>query len=311
MENGHRVGRFCAGLVAVGALALAVAGPGSARGTGGVTITYDQGFALMKGTHGYKVQIFGTPGELRSPGTPGRVQVSAFKGQRALLKGGKGPKPTVSSGYTATGTVGPTVMKADLGKFGKVDLEFHAQKTTHPTPAGCHGALTLKKGVWKGTFRFKGEHGYTKASATHIDGQYESGSTTCNGASGGGGKTYVILSASTVQPKANGYATFEASKRKSGGKPAINASSSESKGAVDIYRNASMTGDFGDFTYNDPAYTQAKVKGSGPFSGTGHFHNGDWTGSLTVKYPGETVGLTSGFVAHLGEETFKAPRLTR
>ena len=281
-------------------VALVVAAPASAHGGGGIVIHYDNASAKLKGTHGYKVQILGIQDG---------VSVAAFKGQRTLLKTGKGSNGTVSSQYLADGTSGPKVMKTDLGDFGKVDLEFHATKTSHPKPPkGCHGQLTLKKGVWKGTFKFKGENGYTKASASRIDGTYESGSATCHPLSSGGNKTYVVLSASTAQPKANGTAFFEASKRKSGGKPVINASISESNGSIDISRSAYMTGESGDFTFN-PGYTHAKVKGSGPFSGTGNYDSGDWTGSLKVRFPGETVGLTgSGYMANLGEESFKAPR---
>ena len=235
------------------------------------------------------------------------MQVSAFKGQRRLLKDGSASKPVVSSGYSASGTVSPTVMQADLGNFGKVDLAFHPQKTTHPKPErGCTGHITKKTGVWKGTFKFRGEHGFTKASATKIDGSYESGSATCSTGPPPGHRKYVVLTASN-SPFAKGSFYFSATRPKSGGKPSVSASASETQGDIEIFRNAYITGKTGDFTYNS-GYTKAKVKGRGPFSGIGNFDNGDLSGSLKVRFPGETVGLTGpGVNAQLGENTSKSP----
>jgi hypothetical protein len=208
---------------------------------------------------------------------------------------------TVSNGQSTAKS-----LSADLGKYGKVDVTFHPRKTTHPKPPqGCHGSVTRKTGVWKGTIKFRGE-GFTSASAHKAHGTRTIGLFNC---SFGGGQKQVLLNAYSQQPSL--YRSFTAQRAKSGGsKPHFSAVEfSDGDNGVSIGRFAFAGGKAAQFTYN-PGYTHADVAPPGAFKGSATFDNGTWTGNLKVSFPGEkNVPLTGPtWTAQLSElEPLKVP----
>lgn len=295
----HRVARMRRSLavlsVLVAALFLAAA-PGataaaSRRGTFTLAFPKTAGFSL-RGTNGY------------------RAQLEAI-GQRLVLSISRGP---ASASYEVRGRVSRQGIKARFGRFGRVDVEFRPSgRIVREGPFGpCHGRPAIRRfGVFAGTIRFRGEHGYTKIRATHARGGIESALRwQCKGGNGGGGDreseadVTTILQASTRHGRL-GFAAITLRAPGERGLTAFFAGSDEHRGRMRVERAAFAFSRRRTFTF-DEFLTSATVKPPKPFDGAGIFRRGpggstSWTGDLRVPLPGAGVIALSGrrYRAHL------------
>ena len=269
-----------AGLVCVAGACLA------GTGTAAAASTFEHSDIELNGTHGYHLEIVGNNQPFPFGGGGNFVGFTTHK------------NPHAYAAYDTGGTSTSKRLVADFGDFGKIDLTFHPKDVTHPPLPGphCHGLYKVTFGVWKGTFKFKGENGYTRASARKLDGKYVVNDVTCRG--GRKKHTHVQLSA---QSGGTNF-TADVRKGKANATPSFSVFDQSVVGAVYIFRTIGLRGDAKDFSYNG-SYTKATVKPPSPFSGKGTYDNGVWTGTLQADMPGAPnfVLAGAGWSASLGE----------
>src|SRR3954453_1280850 len=271
------------------ALTLPLTAPSAASARGKSEDTFK-----LKGSHGYTIQGFG-----QRPG----VAMTARKG-------------SAFSTYIVKGKTTPGVIKGDLGKFGAINVRFHVRKTKHLPPRnGCAGPERVERvGVWTGKIHFRGEHGYTKVSATQAKGvvlfprkhHCESPpppSTTGLRAIRFGKSSFLYFTATEGKGFPQSSFTATEVQNLNGLKPPVSpgpGSPPPSKGVL-IVRGADVDGPLSAFTF-DSGLTEATVAPPSPFLGEGDFASpSSWTGSLAVSFLGQkNVGLVGkGFDARL------------
>jgi len=295
----HRVARMRCSLTAlpvlVAALFLATA-PGataaaSRRGTFTLAFPRAAGFSL-RATNGY------------------RAQLEAI-GHRVVLSVSRGP---ASASYEVRGRFSRRGIEARFGRFGRVDVEFRPSgKVVREGPyGGCRGRPAVRRiGVFAGTIRFRGEHGYTKISAAQARGGIESAlKWRCKLGNGGGGDreseadVTTILQARTRHGRL-GFAAITLRAPGERGLTAFFAGSDEHRGRMHVERAAFAFSRRRTFIF-DEFLTSATVKPPKPFDGAGLFRRGpggstSWRGDLTVSLPGTGNVALSGrlYKAHL------------
>ena len=264
-------------LAAAGTLALGAA-PAQAK-----PIYLPELFA--KGTNGYKIQVGGFRG----------VSVLATKGPRKRL---------LSASYDVrNGKSTGKVLRADLGRFGYVDMRFVPKgKPRKRMPRGCSGKPDLvQRGVWKGRLRFEGHNGFTKVNVRSARGKVTRfGVQNCEERGSAGGR-FVELFAVRKRGKTQTFFGVEKRDRPSA-KPSFSAYHRFKVGDVRVGLAAFYRGKPKQFIFSAPEPSgNADVNPKGPFSGSAAYSNGSWSGNLAVKLPGKRVKLTGrGFKASLG-----------
>ena len=142
-----RAALVLAGLCAWGAAAAADAPAAPATDRGLVLSSFE-----LASSNGYKLEVTSGRGGNFQP----TVALAAERG-------------SLHASYEVRGGVGPKV-RADFGSLGAVALDFHRQKRTIERPAkGC--VFIAETGLFRGTFSFVGEGGYTAAETTSVPGQ--------------------------------------------------------------------------------------------------------------------------------------------
>lgn len=126
--------------------------------------------------------------------------VSSIGRSRGELCGRGGSFALSSSVYVAHAKVTRHHLKADLGKFGKISLRYHARSQRQamtaaaskaPKPGsiaarffqrllGCAVLFEPTKGVFKGRIRFRGEGGYTRVRAHRAHGTISPATLECS-----------------------------------------------------------------------------------------------------------------------------------
>jgi len=251
-----------------------------------------KGSAIFKleASHGYS--ILGLAASERIDG----------RGEVVLIVYRKGGSVT----YLAPATVTPSRLEADLGALGRISADVVPSGKTERLRSDCGegGVRTVEPRLYRGTFEFHGEHGYTEAAAFDVpeDTRFLTG-LAC-GAQAGGEATGPGL------PGARLRAFFHHDRRRlslqlNKNRPAkatfFSATLGERRGGIKIERTVSGRQSAQAFEY-DPMLRMATVELAAPFSGTAHFLRGAtpanrWTGSLSVDFPGEPgISLTgAGF----------------
>jgi len=278
--------RFATALALAGVAAGAVAIPAQAQVPDAAYERLGSGGALpsltVKATNRYKISV-----------------TSAFG--NVLLQTQRAPTHTE---YVVSGTGTGKRIKANFGKFGKIDVRFKKKgKARKYRPRSCTGrAAKRQPGVWRGTIKFKGEKGYTKVNAKKARGNViKGGDLTCD--IPGITQPTVWLFAERDRPQ--GDLEFEAFKLRDNpsARPDFRATSRERNGKVKITRTVSLRGQPGQFTFTISPYSGV-VQPPSPFKGSGTYSSssGSWTGNLRVKFPGtNAIALTgSGFSAGMG-----------
>lgn len=206
--------------------------------------------------------------------------------------------------YAAPATVTPTRLDADLGALGRFSAEIVPSGRTKLF-RGCDGeARRLEPRLYRGTFEFQGEEGYTEAVATDVL-EYPQFffdlicSAVAGGESLGRGLPGARLRAFS-RHRDRGV-SLQLNKNKPGGSTFFDATLKEVRGKIRIERTVTGRQPATAFDY-DPLLRAAAVKPSSPFSGTARFHRqadpaNRWTGDLSIDFPGRVnVPLTgAGF----------------
>lgn len=145
----------CAALI----LGLADA-PHSQADASGASITFQ-----VKASNGYS--IFGLAFSRRADG---RGNVTLFIGKKGAVVTYFAPA-TVLASEVRTPSVfhPPSVVRADLGALGKIDLEFVPSGAVKREHSACDKTTVgFEAGSYQGAFEFHGEEGYAEASATSV-----------------------------------------------------------------------------------------------------------------------------------------------
>jgi hypothetical protein len=212
----------------------------------------------------------------------------------------------VSSTYVARGRVSPTSIEADFGAFGHASMRFRpsGQVTRTKPRRHCLGPdhYTIRSGVFVGSVRFRGEDGYTSATAHRIKGKAVTpAQLVCFGSLEsllreyglGGGvpekKKPKVTRLFAHWREAVAATYFEASRKRDVAR--FQAATERTGGKLAIYRSAYVKAPAPAFGAS-LALSKASTQPPAPFSGSGTFQHGPqgaklWTGSLAVSFPGE------------------------
>lgn len=82
--------------------------------------------------------------------------------------------PTGSASYAVPGRATPGGIRANFGRRGKLEVDFRPgnRRKIETPPNRCEGKpRVMRWGVFVGTIRFKGEHGYTRLRTSRVPGQ--------------------------------------------------------------------------------------------------------------------------------------------
>jgi hypothetical protein len=262
-------------LVAFAIVTLSISGPA-------VALDADRkGFAIFRlaGSNGYS--IIGIAASERADG----------RGDVALLVGGKRSSVT----YAAPALITPTRLEADLGPLGRISLVISPTGAKRTVRSRCGGEpTTYETHVYRGSFEFNGEAGYTEASAVtlHEWGGLHAG--LCPGVSRGeiGGEG--LPGARLRLRRGSGHDRFDlqVNKNRPSARTRLEVELREKRGRIEIARSTTLWADAGAFRY-DPLLRTATLAPPAPFSGQATFHRNAiaasrWTGSLTVDLPGRS-----------------------
>jgi hypothetical protein len=209
---------------------------------------------------------------------------------------------------------------ASLGKFGRVALRFRPSgppKVQHEAGRECKGRdSTEQKGHFVGSFRFRGERGFTSVRASSANGQvFRSFKKVCkrpHEPSGGGTESKAVSLGAYVKgdPDKAAFGAYELAPTSSFGSENVDytASAGERRGRMTITHSANAFAEASTFAVSNPSVspTTASVAPPFPFAGTATLERNpsgasSWSGNLSADLPGlGTVPLTGpSFTARL------------
>ena len=247
----------------------------------------------LKGSHGYS--ILGFAGSKRADG----------HGRLTLIIARKGASAT----YSTPATVTPTRLEADLGALGRIAAEIVPSGSKKALHSRCGGEIPeVEPRLYRGTFEFHGEHGYTDAVATEVPEAIELFASVICPRAVGGEESGVGLPGARLRIVArHGDRRESLQLNKNGFRKAtlFSATLAERRDGILIERSVHGRRPAAAFDY-DPFLRRATVEPPAPFSGSATFRRlatpaNRWTGDLAVDFPGEPdVALTGpGFSAGL------------
>ncbi|HET6999018.1 MAG TPA: hypothetical protein VFI03_10550 [Solirubrobacterales bacterium] len=206
--------------------------------------------------------------------------------------------------YVARGTVTPRRLQASFGRYGRLAMRFRPSpnRTWQKPRRRCRGAGRFidRRGVFVGSFRFRGEDSYVSVQAHRVPGQVSSVAPQCakSGSSHRGQRASRSPRSELRLPEP----TFLVAAWREGvsaasfgaiewfGKTLFFASVERSEGGVAILRIAFEAASARAFDLDD-ALTFARVSPPAPFKGNGTYRAAPdgtttWTGALAVNFPG-------------------------
>ena len=241
--------------------------------------------------------LFRTTFKLDRPG-PYEVRVSNA-GNAVVLSvlRGNPRKRAVLTRYLARGVVAPERLQATFGKLGK--LSMHFRESSHRPWVGkqrkCRGKgrYVVRRGVFVGNLRFRGEDDYLTIQAHRAKGSVTALASKCRRRDGG-------RRPRSSSPFEESLSAFIASDRDGVDSTVFGAISfrsqlfyvaqqEESRGRLGILR-AAILRDRGELPLNE-AVTAGSFSPEAPFHGTGHYRaapdgSTSWSGNLSVDFPG-------------------------
>lgn len=231
---------------------------------------------------GYEVQVFG---EL------GRVYVLVSNDWAATF-------------YAAPGTVTPTRLQADLGRFGRVSVRFRPSRnrTWVKPDRSCRGVhrFANRIGVFTGTVRFRGERGYVSVRARRSKGLVTVVARQCLRRQAAPSRSRSARGARLARRDPlpgvlrarwrDGVSSARFTAKTSGSATKFSAETETSEGRVAIFSAAYREGGPKRVRIGEKI-AFAQVRPPAPFHGTGTYRADpdgtvSWEGSLTVNFPG-------------------------
>jgi hypothetical protein len=276
----------CSIAAAVAIAVLSVFTPGAAAE--GEPETGAFGAFRLKGTNGYSLWVL----------AGSRPQ---FKhGEILVIVGRKGEAVV----YLAPAKVTATTIEADLGRVGKIAVEFQPSGPPERVYASCRqgGSVLYEPGAWIGAIDIAGEEGFTqvhqeKAKATispFIDAGC--GGRTIGEAIGPDAPGARLVGRSAAAKRS---VYLQANKNHRGARTYLEASIEERRASLIVSREVGGYFPSGVFQF-DPHLRTATLAPSGRFAGHATFRRGAkpakrWNGNLSVDFPGHAdVALAGG-----------------
>jgi len=243
-----------------------------------------EGFAgafHLKASNGYSILAFLS--ERRSDGQ-GFVNLFVVGGEGGAI-------------YSTRAKVTAEEVRADLGRLGEIDLDFVPSGMRKAERSACDPQpVKFDAGHYQGTIEFRGEEGYTRASATRVPlviGPLLS--IACGGGGGGGETLGSNLPGARLRVFARGQArrlSLQVNANRPGARMSFEATTQERRDGVDIFRAVEGVAPGSAFDY-DPLLSTATLDPPAPFSGSARFHRkapaaNRWTGNLAIDFPGRS-----------------------
>lgn len=237
----------------------------------------------VRGTHGYTISVFADPG--RAPQSS-RVLVSAV---------GRHGRVSVSAQADLTGEG----IRADLGKFGRVDMAWVPNGQPEEGRTRCRTLpstpVWFAGGEYVGSFSFHGEEDFTSVEVSAVDGRegwwryLQCGYSTSEAYPGPG----ILLDAerSSRDEEEGSYRWLSVVQNHPGEKVSYYAGIGEKSGALQVSRAAYGLGGRGTLRVGR-RLDKAEVRPPFPFGGRGVFERekrgspGTWRGNLRASFPG-------------------------
>jgi hypothetical protein len=249
----------------------------------------------VKASHGYDAYIDAI--RRTHPRSQARISVLVARDQAIAL-------------YRVRGTFTGSRLKARFGELGRISIRFHhrAHSVRAKTESGeqarskrdifrraveCAVEFSSEPGTFSGRIDFHGEGNYTRIHMRKANGYVGSGTSHCSK----GKPTH-----GTALTASAGSLRFNASHLRRDSHSFFSASVREALGRVAIIRYAFDKGGKRSFTHNSRLTTSHVHPAGSPFSGSADYKSPDeWTGPLSVSFPGEPdMSLTGpGFTVGL------------
>jgi hypothetical protein len=246
-----------------------------------------------RGSNGYRISVFSI----------GPKDVALFVDKGAF-----------SISYELHGRVTTRGLEANLGKLGHISLRFHVSSRHSETlthDGGCPASRIVdERGVFRGSFNFRGEQGFTTVSTHHVRGEVSwATNPSCSSRSArassarvprllrASAKKHASYSAVIADHHSNGRDTFfEALKEfpEDDEDWELYAAIDERRGRIEIQRDALVFAGPNMVTVSDPGVhpASAGVMAKAPLQGSATFTESPiapalpWEGSLRISMPG-------------------------
>jgi hypothetical protein len=202
--------------------------------------------------------------------------------------------------YVAPAMVGPTSIEADLGAIGWIDIDFVSSGKSRTEHSDCGGKPVLvDTGRYEGSIDLVGEEGYSEVHASSVRGEAKEALNLLCGelVKSEGARGHSPGARLTVKHRRGRRFEFSATKNSLTRPARFNASVSEQRGRLLIFRGIEATGAAGSFDFDVPSGT-ADINPPEPFAGEASYFRAPgkkarWQGDLSVDLPGRAnVGLT-------------------
>jgi hypothetical protein len=247
----------------------------------------------LKASNGYSLTVLGFSEE-------------GYEDGEVLVYAGRGNTAAV---YIAPATVTDTRVAANLGRLGRIAVEFRPSRTEGETAPRCTPKAkdSFEGGVYVGKVEFRGEENFTRVSATRarfslhpfID-WLACGRSVEDEV----GQDFPGARLQARTRLARGQLYLRAHQNRAGARVKLSAQINERRGRIWIARGIERTLPAATMKF-DPDLESATLRPPSPFSGIGNFRSAEpknrWTGGLRVDFPGRSnVPLTgSRFTAGL------------
>ena len=284
---------FCAGLALLLLPHAAAAKPGFF-----VSKPHHLETLRLKGSNGYSVELLSLDSR--------RLFLSAHRFDRSARSAVQSATYVIPRHESR-----PSEIHASVGELGEISLKFHPAGPPEPqTEPGseCKGrSSTQQQGQFAGSFRFRGELGFTAVQTTGAAGEiYRSYRQVCKRPKEGKGSARppeaVSLGAYTSgHPDRPSFSAFKFSRSRFRSDDAnFSANVTEHLGEITITRSAYVIAEPSTFVVSEPTASpiNAAVSPPFPFAGTATFERAPnsqptWSGDLSADLPGlGTVPLT-------------------
>lgn len=210
--------------------------------------------------------------------------------------------------YSTRAKVTPDEVEVDLGPLGEIDFDLVLSGREKRERSLCDPQpVEFSAGTYRGTFEFRGEESYTRASATRVPLRMRPLlNIVC------GGETSIESSGSTLPGArlrvfARGQArrlSFQVNANRPGARVFYEARTQEMRDGIEITRFVEGIA-LGDAFAWDPLLRTATLTPPAPFSGGASFHRAAaplnrWTGDLALDFPGRSNVRLAGAATRAG-----------
>lgn len=209
-----------------------------------------------------------------------------------------GRRSGAATEYLSRGIAAPARLQASFGRFGKISMRFRESK--HRPWFGkkrrCHGTsrFVVRRGVFVGKFRFRGEDGYVAVHVHRAKGSISSLAPKCrrgdhHRSAAGSSFLFEDPFSDLIAVDRNGLDSTVFAAISYRGRLEYFADREENRGRLAILR-AAVVEARGELQLNE-AVTAGRFTPGSPFHGSGRYRAAPdgstaWSGNLSVDFPG-------------------------